>query len=178
LDQQKLRRWATSRELIELATEIGAERYISVHRNRVPAIFDGDAGGNAAAGEEIQHRRAGIGKRKHQPLDQLLRLLGWMADPLLRIAVEARNLPDIGGVDALFQARRIEPLVALVNLKRLPIERAADRVEIKKIFRRPGKPGDLLMPVGEETLRAHAVRIIPDDEIGEQHAAMRAHPAH
>src|SRR5690348_13822702 len=98
-----------------------------------------------------------------------------MTDPLLRIAVEARDLPDIGGVDALLQALRIEPLVALVDLERLPIERAADRVEIEEIFRRPGKPGDLLMPVGEEALRAHAVRIIPDDEIGEQHAAMRAH---
>ncbi len=34
------------------------------------------------------------------------------------------------------------------------------------------------MPVGEEALRAHAVRIIPDDEIRQPHFTVLAHPAH
>jgi hypothetical protein len=101
-----------------------------------------------------------------------------MADALFCIAVEARDFPDVGGVDALVEIFRNEPLVALVDFECLRIEWLPDGIEVEEIFRRPGKPGDLFMPVGEEALGAHAVRIIPDDEIGEQHPAVRPHPAH
>src|SRR6185437_4027809 len=65
-----------------------------------------------------------------------------------------------------------------LDLERMRIERLPHGVEVEIVFWRPGKPGDLLMPVGEEALRTHAVRVIPDDEIGEQHLAVRPHPAH
>src|ERR1700740_448437 len=72
----------------------------------------------------------------------------------------------------------METLVALVDLKPIRIQRLADRVEGEIVFWRSAKPDDLLMPVGEETLRAHAVRIVPDDEIGKPHLAVRPHPIH
>src|SRR5215831_17044839 len=144
----------------------------------MPPVLDRDGCGDTAAGKEIQHGRTRIGQCADEAFDQYLRLLGRMADALLRIAVEARDLPDVGRVDALVETFGIEALIALVDLEPLRIEWLADRVEVKIIFGRPGKPGDLFMPVGEEALRTHAVRIVPDDEIDEPHLAVRPHPAH
>src|SRR5579859_2970609 len=116
----------------------------------MPARLDRDTGGDAAAGKKVEHRRARKRQRADQPLDQFFRLLRRMTDALLRIAVEPRDLPDIGRVDALLEALRVEPLVALVELEDLRIERLPDRVEVEIVFRRLGKPGDLLVPVRSE----------------------------
>src|SRR6185437_3992234 len=165
-DQCVLRRCSSIRaELSELPPEIGREGLVHVGRDRMPAGFDCNAARHAAAGEEIQHRRARKRQRADDPPDKFLRLLGRMADAFFRIAVEARDFPDIGGIDALVQILGVEPLVALVDLERMRIERLPHGVEVEIVFWRPGKPGDLLMPVGEEALRTHAVRVIPDDEI-------------
>src|SRR5215813_12849447 len=99
----------------------------------MPAGFDRDTAGDAAAREEIQHRRARIGQRAHDALDQLFRLLRRMSDALLGIAVEPRNSPDIRRVDTLVEILGIEALVALVDLERLRIEPGTNRIEIEII---------------------------------------------
>src|SRR6201999_2483859 len=108
----------------------------------MPLRFNGDARGNAAAGEEVQHGRTRKRQRAHDAIDQFPRLLSRMADALLRIAVEPRNPPDVGGIDALVETVLIEALVALVDREPLRIERRAHRVEIEIVFWRFRKPGN------------------------------------
>src|SRR5262249_37821865 len=100
-----------------------------------------------------------------------------MAHALLGIAVETRYPPHVRRVDTLVQIFRIEPLVSLIRVEGFWIESRSHRIEVEEIFRGLCEPRDLFVTVGEKALRAHSIRIVPDDEVGQQHAAVSSEPS-
>ena len=83
------------------------------------------------------------------------------------VAIKACEAPHIRGIAAFIDAIRTETLVLLIEPLGFLIERLANGVEIKIIFRRLREPDDFLVAVGEEAVRPHAVRVVPDNEVHE-----------
>ncbi len=140
----------------------------------MPPLFNRNPRRNAAAGKEVEHHRAWIRQRANQPLDHLARLLCGMPDAFFRIAVQPRHLPHVGGIAAFLHALGAQSLVLAIGGFCCFVVGFANRIQVEVVLRGLAEPGDLFVTVGKEALRAHAVRVIPHDEVREQHRAVLA----
>src|SRR5689334_18407095 len=98
-----------------------------------------------------------------------------MSNSLQRVSVQSRHLPNVCRILSLFNALWSKSLVSQVSLLRLVIKRNAHIIEIEIVFFSLCKPSDFFMAICKEPMCAHAVLVIPDYQVCQEHTGLFTH---